>query len=192
MSIKENDRVRVIKAEGELSPLVGAIGEVVRIYELGAGDIAAVRIIPDEPIAREIIVKLPVENLEKVTAQTQETEIPEGAKQISKADFEAALAEITSPEKMLSRNSNPMVGLTRIMAAHVVGDAMKNELFKDQDVIVVTEGEFIVALWNACNPVSVNGMIDNKMSVRKIVDVSLTAILTLQEIVPILFGGSDD
>lgn len=192
MSIKENDRVQVIKAEGELSPLVGAIGEVIRIYELGAGNIAAVRIIPDETIAREIVVKLPVENLEKVAAQTQETEIPEGAKQISKADFEAALDEITSPEKILSSGSNSMVGFTKLLTAKIVGDNVKNELFKDQDVIVVTEEEFIVALWNACNPISVDGTTGNKMGARKTVKISITAIISLEEIVDILFGGSND
>ena len=190
MSIKENDRVQVIKADGELSPLVGAIGEVIRVYELGAGNIAAVRIIPDETIAREIVVKLPVENLEKVKAQTQETEIPEGAKQISKEDFEAALAEITSPEKMLGSNS--VVSFTKLLTAKIVGDNVKNELFKDQDVIVVTEEEFIVALWNACNPLSVDGTTGNKMGARKTVKISITAIISLEEIVDILFGGSND
>ena len=193
MRIKENDRVKVIKAEGELSPLVGAIGEVIRIYELGAGDIAAVRIIPDETIAREIVVKLPVENLEKVTAQTRETEIPEGAKQISKADFEEALARVTNPGAALSDTKlNPIAALTKIMTGKIIGDAAKDKIFKDRDVVITNEEQFIVMLWNACDPVTVAETVGKKMSMRKCVDVALAAFVTMGEIIPILFGESDD
>lgn len=191
MSIKVNDRVKVVQADGELSPLVGATGEVIRIYDLSR-TIAAVKITPDETIAREIIVKLPVEYLKKVGSPTQETEIPEGAKQISEADFETALEELTSPEKVLSGGDNAMVGFTRLLTAKLVGHGVKKKIFKDRDVVVMTEEEFSVALWDACNPVAVDETTGNKMGADKTLRISITAIITLEEIVGILFGGSND
>lgn len=190
MNINVNDRVRVIRADGELIPLIGAIGEVDRIHELATGRIAIVKIIPDETCYREIVVKFPVENLEKVEPKT---EIPEGAKQISEADFEAALKELTDPEKMLSgKSGNPMVGFTRLLTAKLVGDGVKKRVFEDQDVVVMTEEEFSVALWDACNPVAVDEFTGNKMGAAKTLKVSITTIITLEEIVDILFGGSND
>lgn len=192
MSIKENDRVKVIKAEGELSPLIGATGTVKRIYELSAGDIAAVQIIPDETIAREIFVKLPVENLEKVGPQeNRETEIPEGAKRITKADFEAALAEITSPEKMHESGSNLLGTFTRIMTAKIIGDSVRDKIFEDQDVVIMTEEEFISTLWKACDPVTTSESVKKGLSARKCVHVAITAMIGLEEIVGIIFGGSN-
>lgn len=185
MSIKENDRVRIIRAEGELAPLIGAIGEVERIHDLSTGRIAIVKIIPDENVAREIVVKFRVENLEKVEPKA---EIPEGAKQITKADFEAAIEEITSPEKALSGGSNPMATLTEIMTAKIVGDGVKDKIFKDQDAIVMTADDFVVALWDACNPSTVDETAGNKLGVRKTVKIAITAIICLEEIVDILFG----
>lgn len=194
MSIKENDRVRVIKAEGELSPLIGASGTVKRIYELGTGDIAAVQIIPDETIAREIFVKLPVENLEKVGPQeNRETEIPEGAKQIFKADFEAALKRVTSPDHAFGDKSrDPMAGFLASITTMIVGKEVTEKIFEDQDVIVMTEDELISALWSACNPVSVYESVDKKMSPRKCITVAMTAMISFEEIVGIIFGGSND
>lgn len=192
MSINVSDRVRVIRAEGEQAPLIGAIGKVERIYSLATGDIAIVQILPDEMIAREIFVKLPVEYLEKVGSQTQETEIPEGAKKISEADFEAALEELTDPGKMLSGRSNAMVGFTRLLTAKLVGDGVKAKIFKDQDIVVMTEEEFSAVLWDACNPVAVDEITGNKMGAAKTLKIAITAIITLEEIVGILFGGSEE
>lgn len=186
MSINVNDRVRVIRAEGELIPLIGAIGKVDRIHELATGRIAIVKIVPDETCYREIVVKFPVENLEKVEPKT---EIPEGAKQITKGDFEAAIEEITNPEKALSGGSNPMATLTKIMTAKIVGDVVKDNIFKDQDAVVMTENEFSSALWDACNPVAVDGKTGNKTGAAKTLRVSITAMITLEEIVGILFGS---
>ena len=186
MSIHVNDQVKVVRADGELSCLIGAIGKVDRIHELATGRIAIVKIIPDETCYREIVVKFPVENLERVDAKT---EIPEGAKQISEADFEAALEELTNPEKLLSgKSGNPMVGFTRILTAKLIGDGVKAKIFKDQDVVVMTEGEFSAVLWDACNPVAVDEMVNNKMGAAKTLKVSITAMITLEEIVGILFG----
>lgn len=120
------------------------------------------------------------------------TEIPEGAKKISRADFDAAVEKITSPEKMMDFASNPMVGLTKILTAKIVGDFVRDKIFKDQDVVVMTEDEVILALWDACNPIAVNEMTTGgKTSNRKAVKVAITALISLEEIVDILFGAEN-
>lgn len=119
-------------------------------------------------------------------------EIPEGAKKISRADFDAAVEKITSPEKMMDFASNPMVGLIKILTAKIVDDSVRDKIFKDQDVVVMTEDEVILALWDACNPIAVNEMTTGgKTSNRKAVKVAITALISLEEIVDILFGAEN-
>lgn len=191
MSIKVNDRVKVVKADGELSPLVGATGEVIRIYDLSR-TIAAVKITPDETIAREIIIKLPVENLEKIGSQTQETEIPEGAKQISEADFKTALKEITNPETVFSDVSDPIHAMLEGMAATLFGLKLANILFEDTDVVIVTENDFVRALWKACDPTAVADNAAIETSAFDGLLMAVSSVIRLRELVPILFGGSND
>lgn len=118
-------------------------------------------------------------------------EIPEGAKKISRADFDAALAELTSPEKMLSGTSDGLVGFTKVLTAKIVGDGVRDKIFEDQDVVIMTGDDFAVALWDACNPINVSKKTGDKMGARKTVRVAITAIIVLEEIVDILFGAED-
>lgn len=190
MSIHVNDQVKVVHADGELSCLIGAIGKVDRIHELATGRIAIVKIVPDDVTCyREIVVKFPVENLEKVEPKI---EIPEGAKQITKEDFGAALKEVTSPDKIFSEVSgNRIHDLLEGLAAVAFGCKLKEILFKESDVVILTEDDFVRSLWDACNPASVVKRSD-KTSAFDGLPVALASVIRLRGLVEILFGGSDD
>lgn len=187
--IKANDRVKIAESEAyyDFSRFADRVGVVANVYDFGDNPIATVKF-EDDVIARSEIVKVPVKYLVKVEP---ETEIPEDAKQITKADFAEALARVTDPEAALSdMKSNPIAALTKIMSAKVVGDEAKDKIFKDQDVVTVNEDQFIVMLWNACNPVTVAETTGKRMATRKCIDVAIAAFVSLREIVPILFDES--
>lgn len=182
MAIRENATVKVIGGFFE-----GRKGKVVKMHDFAG--IALVSFDDNGGLGKVEIAQL-------VEIQPQESrivdvkiEIPEGAKKISRADFDAALAEITSPRKMLDGNFNPMVSFTKVLTARIIGDTLREEIFKDQDVVVMTKDEFVVALWDGCNPKCVSDQIRGRQSVARSMDVSVAAILSLREIPDILFGA---
>lgn len=184
MAIRENATVNVIGGSYK-----GRTGKVVKIYDYA--DIAVVSFDDNGDLGKVLLSEL-------VEIQPQESrivdvkiEIPEGAKTISRADFDAALAEITSPEKMRGSESNLMATFTRIMTARVVGDSVRDKLFEDQDVVVMTEEEFISALWTACNPVTISESVKKGVYARGCIHVAITAMIGLEEIVGILFGAEN-
>lgn len=181
MAIRENATVKVIGGSFE-----GRTGKVVKIHDFAG--IAVVSFDDNGDLGKVEIAHL-------VEIQPQESrivdvkiEIPEGAKKISRADFEAALAEITSPEKMLKSDSNPMGTIVQLMTAKIIGDSVRDKLFKDLDVVVMTEEEFISALWTACDPVTISESVKKGLLARSCIHVAITAMIGLEEIVGILFG----
>lgn len=182
MTIRENAIVKVISGFYK-----GETGKVSRVCADGAaaivvftnGDMGKVyqsEIVEIEPQADRIVdVKI---------------EIPEGAKKISRDDFDAALAEVTSPEKMFRPESDSLAALTRLMTAQIVGRSVRDKIIEDQDVVITREG-FISALWSACTPVEVAKTLDNKVSDDKAVKIAITALITLEPIIGILFGAED-
>lgn len=190
MSIHVTDRVKVVHADGELSCLIGAIGKVDRIHELATGRIAIVKIIPDDVNCyREIVVKFPVENLEKVEP---EIEIPEGAKLISKEDFEGALKKITNPETVFANADDPTHALFEGLATTLFGCKLMTILFNESDTVILTEDDFVRSLWDACNPaIGRNGVIPSVRAYDGLL-MAVTSIIHLRHIVEILFGGSHD
>lgn len=190
MNIKPNDKVKILNAEGYLAELEGVTGTVERVYPEHTPPIAIVKFEEDPTVASCMTVKVYIDNLVKVEP---EVEIPEGAKQISKDDFDAALKEITSPERALSNNKiEPTKLFFAAMTTMIIGRKVSERLFENQSSITVTEDQFIDAIWSACSPVNVSEGIDNKISVRKCAHISLTTTLDLLEIVPILFGEGEE
>lgn len=119
-----------------------------------------------------------------------EPEIPEGAKKISRADFEVALIE--SHQYMMERTfRNPMSGIIGSLTGTIVGSNIADKIFKDQDVIVMTEDQLIAALWDGCSPEAVNESVGGHMGIGKAMDVSIAAIMNLRKIPGILFGGEN-
>jgi ribosomal protein L24 len=183
MKVKVNDTVKVVSGNK-----IGRIGKVIRIYDF----ISCTAVVEfDDGLA-----KFPVEVLEKVEPQENQeakNEIPEGAKRISKEVFDAAIDEVVNLENMFNNVGDySMFDLVEVMSAKVVVDMLRENMFKDQDVVVMTEDQFVAALWTGCSPVSLSKSVDNKMTARKCMDISIPSIVRLRKIVAIIFDESDN
>ena len=109
----------------------------------------------------------------------------------SKTDFEETLAVVTDPRRFIE-GVDPMFNLSRLLTARMVGESVRDQIFKDQDSVVMTEDDFTVALWNTSNPVAVAEKMKNKMSVSKTARISVVAFSTLMGITEILYAGEND
>ena len=183
MNIRENATIKVHSGY-----YAGMTGKVDRIYPS-----LNMAIVSFDDV--DVVGKVSLSSLEVVkpqeTAAEPKSEIPEGAKRISKGDFEETLAVVTDTRRLLE-GSDPMFSLSRILTAKIVGESVRDQIFKDQDAVVMTEDDFIVALWNVCNPVAVAEKIQNKMSISKTAKISVVAFSTLMELTEILYGGEND
>lgn len=188
MKINVNDKVLIASADALFVPYNGKVAVVKRIYPDVIPPIAFVEIEEDPTVAATTGLKVPLADLVAIPDKPK-TEIPEGAREISKVDFEEALKSVTDPAAAFADTRlEPMGSLVKIMTAKIVGDNAKNEIFRDSDSVVMTEDQFVVTLWNACDPVTVAEQTGKKMSARKCMDVALTAFVSLRDIVSILFG----
>lgn len=180
MSIRENSTVKVIGGMYD-----GKTGKVVNVYP--TLDVAIVSF-DDNGDVGKILLSALVEVRPQENRETK-SEIPEGAKKISRADFEEALKRVTSPDHVFGNKSRNSTGdFMRCITTMLVGKEVTEKIFKDQDVVVMTENEFISAIWSACDPVSVSENVNKKMSSRKCITVAMTAIISFEEIVAIIFG----
>lgn len=178
MVVRENATVNVIGG-----PYKGRTGKVVRVHDLV--DIALVSFDDNGDLG-----KVSLSALVEVQPQKQavEPEIPEGAKKISRADFEVAL--IDSSQYTASRvSSHPLTAIIGSSIGTIVGANIADKIFKDQDVVVMTEDQFVAELWVNCNPKAVGEMIGNLMNLGNNMDVAIAAIMNLRKIPVILFGG---
>lgn len=122
-----------------------------------------------------------------------EPEIPEGAKKISRADFMSALIKVTDPATILSDAVNPVDFLHATlegMASITFGHKLAADLFKDTDVAVVTEDDFVRALWKTCDPTSVAKR-SREASAFDSLLMSVSSVIRLRDLVEILFGGEN-
>lgn len=177
MKIKVNDEVVIVSNEFPLTRFVGRVGIVDRMYE---------DIIPQTAIVRFSefeTVKVPVMYLEKVAPQKKSSdELFGGAKRITRDDFAQAVAKVTRPK--FTGNMSDLIGT---MTASISGMDITDKLFNDRDEVVMTEDQLVMALWDGCAPKNMSEIIDRKMSFAQCMDVSLTNLITLRDIVKILF-----
>lgn len=177
MSIKENSTVIVSGYE------TGRVGEVVSLFS--DLDIAIVRFEDGE------VSKVALSRLTEFSPQQTEPNkdaLLEGAKRISKVDFEAAIAEVTKPDKL-----NPdafMVALAGIVGAITISRKLREDLFKDSDVIVMTADHLAEIVWDSCSPKKVSESVNNDIPISKALNISTAISVTLSRIVPILFSES--
>lgn len=179
MTIREKTRVRVIAGYYE-----GKTGKINSVHpEAG---VAIVSFDDNGDVG-----KVNLSDLIEIQDQPEEKapEIPEGAKQISRADFDAALDRVSN--EVMRSGKNPMVGFTQIMTARLVADSVKVEIFRDQDVVTMTEDDFASALWDACNPATLRELNDMPTG-GKVRRLAMVAYISFEEIVEILFGSPEN
>lgn len=183
MNIRKNMKVKV---NNEKSSFHGAIGEVIKVYEVI--DIAIVR------FSDEVIVKIPVDCLLVIEEQNQEgkTEIPDGAKQITKNAFLEALKRVTDPKTCLEANSISDPSFVGNMCAIVICKVITDEIFSGRDVIIVNEEQFIDIFWNECNPVKLSENMSKTIGARRHLIGSMSAIMILEDMIEILFAKDSE
>lgn len=191
MSIKVNDKVRVDRSMGYLTSVMGVIGTVAQVYDF---------LVPMAIVKFEngITAKVEVSNLRKVEPQENQEpkpvtpEIPEGAKQITKDDFEAALMEVTNPLGDMDKGHS-LSALVDAMMGMIVGKEVAAKIFKDQDFVIMTEDQFTGALWDGCNPEIVHKSAGKNLTVFQSMKISVAAVIALKNIVGVLFSdGSEE
>lgn len=191
MRINVDDKVKIVNVEGVLARYEDKIGKVDRIFYETIPPIAIVQFDGEDCI----FTKVPLVNLVKVEIEAQvetASEIPEGAKKISRAEFRAALERVTHPNNIFTERSGGMSAFVRGVTTMIVGEAVETAIFKDADGVVMTEDEFVSELWSACNPVAISESVKKGMPASNCIHVALTALIGLEDVVEILFGGSDD
>ena len=119
------------------------------------------------------------------------TEIPEGAKKISRADFDNAVDALVAPEKILFSGGNPMSIIAKVGSVMALRDHVRNEIFKDNDNVVMTEDDFVSVLWSACNPGVAAKLIPGVKPGRKLNKIAVGAFVSFDEILEILFGAEN-
>lgn len=194
MRINETDTVMIIAEVGFLSEFKGQKGVVSRVYPVSRDEgVAVVNMDSGETLKVRFddLVKITV--VETKPAEPVEPEIPEGAKRILKDDVKAFIVSLVDPSKLIfSEGGSGVRDLIRMLTVRIVCDMVVEKIFTDQDAVVMTEEEFISALWNACNPIAMSESIDKKMSPRRCREVALTSFMKLSEIVPTIFGESEE
>ena len=181
MAIHESTTVKVI--EGLYA---GKTGKVVHAYpSLGV----AVVCFDDNGDVAKISLSSLVEIRLQENRETK-SEIPEGAKEISRADFDAALIQATTVA-MSQKIGDPSVGIMGAMTGAIVGEFIGSEIFKESDVVAMTEDQLITILWEGCSPERVSETVDKEMSLAKSASVSIAAFMVMKKIPRILFGAEN-
>lgn len=180
MKIKVDDEVVVVSNEFPVSRYVGRIGTVIRMYE----DIVPPMVIVK--FADEVTIKVPLMYLEKVAPQEKSSnELLEGAKRISKVEFDSAVFEAIRPDGKVG--ANPLISALDRLVGYVAGNTVSDKIFGDQEVVTMTEDQFVNALWDGCSPKNMSDCISGAMSLRRCVDVSIASIMSLRNLVKIFF-----
>ena len=177
MAVKENSRVKVISGA-----YVGNTGKVMTVHDfLGVAIVS----FDDGNVGKCFFSEL----IEEVPAE----EIPEGAKKISREDFNNALDKITNPKNISAEDPiDRMALLVRGITTKIIGENIAKSLFEDNTFVTMTESQFVDALWDSCNPNVVKEPVGKEMPLSHVAVVASTVVEQIMKIVPIIFGGEND
>ena len=180
MAICENMTIKVVGGFHN-----GRIGKVDRVYP--GADCAIISFCDNGDVG-----KVPLAWIFEAQPQEKpvEPEIPEGAKKITRSDFEELFHKCTL--NSLYGRGNPAGNLAKTAILLSTRERVCREIFGDQDSVVMTEIEFISAVWNALNPRNLIEMVETiGKSPLKPGKLSVAAYIGYEEIVGILFGGAN-
>lgn len=184
MNINKYDKVVVNDPRFTSDTLIGT---VINTYAVTPDNVAIVHL-----EATGETVKIPFSNLRKYEPQEKQeskTEIPEGARRITEAEFGKAVIEVTALENHPSGmdEKNPMSSILGGLVGAIVGGKIAKKVFKDNEVITVTRDQLVEIIWNGCSPANA----DEKNGGNMVV--SIAAVMTLQNLVEIFFpSGSEN
>ena len=178
MSIHESTPVRIISGA-----YAGETGKVVSVYEI----IGTVTVALEDGR----FVKASMSEIVEVLPQ-ESNEIPEGAKRITPEIVKNAIAEVVSPERIFASDEESETKFLRGISTMIVGENFRKKLFNDEDVLILTEDQFIAEMWRLCSPASVAETVGGQMSDMACTSIALAACAILRDIVPIIFDEPDN
>lgn len=178
MAIRENSKVRIVRGLHE-----GRTGKIDRIYN----DLAvAIVSFDDTGEVGKVGLACMVEILAEEKQEPKIEFMPEGAKKISRDEFNDAVSVVTRPD------NGEFTDFLRNMSAMIIAHNIADIIFKDEDVVVMTEDELSITLWDLCNPKIIKPPVGKEMSVSQCVVISLSTVSILLDIIPIIFDGSEN
>lgn len=182
MTIREKTRVRVIAGFYE-----GKTGKINRTYpESGVAIVSF-----DE---NGDVGKVNLSDLIEIEAQPEEKapEIPEGAKQISRVDFDKAVDDLVSPERIIFSGGNAHATVAKLGAILASRRIVGDKIFNGATSVVMTEDEFVSALWIACDPRNMISGDKSCLSAHRMTKLAVATVIGLEEVVEILFGSPEN
>ncbi len=187
MKINVNDKVLISSENEVIGAYNGEVATVKRIYPDVVPPIAYVEIEADLE-ARIVGLKVPIADLAMIE---HTSEIPEGAREITKADFDEAVNTVTDPGNIPEGVTPSTARLITLMGNRILAEDVRKDIFKDRDSVIMTEDEFTAAIWNGCRPEIVANAAGNKTSWRNYAHMSIGLMLSFEDMIPILFGESE-
>lgn len=122
------------------------------------------------------------------------TESQEGAKVITEDQFIEAVNYVTSPKGMLGDKVDevdPSSVMIKGVVIKIIGMRIGKKLFQDKEEIEITKDQLEEVIKENTDPNELSKMIDNKMSMVRLLPISLLSALVLPELVHILFDDSE-
>ncbi len=190
MKINVNDKVLIASDDALFAPCKGKVATVKRIYTEVNPPIAFVEIEEDPAVANTVGLKVPLADLVLIPAEPK-SEIPEGAREITKADFDAAVDAVTDPNNLPEGVAPSTTRIITLLGNKILGEDVRKDIFKDRDSVIMTEEEFTAALWNGCRPEVVANAAGNKTAWRGYAHASIGLMLSFEDMIPIFFGESE-
>lgn len=190
MKINVNDKVLISSENEIIGAYNGKVATVKRIYTEVTPPIAYVEIEEDPEVANTVGFKVPLADLVAIPDEPK-SEIPEGAREITKADFDEAVNAVTSPDNLPEGVERTTVRMITLLTNRILAGDVRKEIFKDRNSVIMTEDEFTAALWNSCRPEVVANASGNKNSWRGYAHISIGLMLSFEDMIPILFGESE-
>lgn len=182
------DKVVLTEAVSGYETFVGKVGEVLATSEhefLPGGGVA---LVDWETEAG----KISYDHLEMYQPEEEPShEIPEGARVITREDFDAAMDVLNDPVRILSSDhrASDFVSFVCNMATR---NRLEDVLFKTADEVVMSELGFCTALWDACNPTIIHLEGDPLRAPRESLQVAIASVIGIRELAKILFDEPEN
>lgn len=127
------------------------------------------------------------------------TEVQEGAKVITRDQFDEALGYLTSPEGMLdgipkdkADEVDSLSLMLKGMTIMIVGSEIAEKLYQDKEEIEITKDQLREVITDGTNLEAIAKSINNEMSVTKVLPIALLSMLVLLKLVKIFFDDSEN
>ena len=182
-----------VKFFDETSEHHGEVGTVEYVLTDALGDDTYIVVLENgEKVKVRMNDIMMVDEMEGAKSANEPPEIPEGARVISEGEFLGTLARVTTPSELPAYNPDkPMRSVVGGMVGQAVGLMIADELFGDNDVIIMTEDEFSEALWHGCRPSRVCETSKGLVLFSQPYMISIVAFMAVKKMIEVFYPKDD-